>query len=141
MSYNSNYPDVPVDPAYKAFFETFYQTSDTPEAHEKYRDSFTKDATMIMASKECKGADEIFALRKGMWEKVAKRSHNPIEIFPFGPNSNKLMLHGTVDYVLKDDRKAHVDWAAKAVMAKEGGEVKMSFYQVYLDTAAQQNAK
>lgn len=48
------------------------------------------------------------------------------------------MLYGTVAYVLKDGKKAGVDWAARANMVKddEGGGWKMGFYQVYLDTAA-----
>ncbi len=52
-SYKSEYPPgVQVDDGIKAFFEEFYETSDTPDAHEKYADSFTKDATIIMASKK-----------------------------------------------------------------------------------------
>jgi hypothetical protein len=44
------------------------------------------------------------------------------------------MIYGTVEYVLKDGKKASVEWAARAQMArKEGnGEWKMGFYQVYL---------
>ena len=67
-----------------------------------------------------------------MWEKVASRAHNPIKVFPFGSNSDELMLYGTVSYVLKDGRKAEVDWAARAMMTKTDGSVKMKFYQVYL---------
>lgn len=53
--YTSQYPDVPVDPAIKKYFEEFYNTSDTPGADEKYANSFTEDATLIMASKTVKG--------------------------------------------------------------------------------------
>ena len=53
--YTSQFPDIPVDPALKAYFEEFYKTSDTPEAHEKYAESFTEDATLVMASKTVKG--------------------------------------------------------------------------------------
>lgn len=53
--YTSQYPDVPVDPAIKKYFEEFYKTSDTPGADEKYTNSFTEDATLIMASKTVKG--------------------------------------------------------------------------------------
>lgn len=56
-SYTSEYPSIPFDPAYKKFFEGFYATSDTPEAHDKYVDHFTKDATLIMASKKAKGSE------------------------------------------------------------------------------------
>lgn len=67
-----------------------------------------------------------------MWEKVAKRSHTPKKIYPFGPGSDEVMLFGTVDYELKDGKKASVDWSARAHFAQEDGELKMDFYQVYL---------
>jgi hypothetical protein len=52
---------------------------------------------------------EILTLRKGMWEKVASRQHKPLEVFPFGDRGETLMLNGTVDYVLKDGKKAKVE--------------------------------
>ena len=67
-----------------------------------------------------------------MWEKVAKRSHKPIQIYAFGAGSDDVMLHGTVDYVLKDDRKTSTSWGAKAHFTKEDGELRMDFYQVFL---------
>jgi hypothetical protein len=55
-SYVSRYPPViEFDPAYRRFFENFYATSDTAEAHEEYVDYFTKDATLVMASKRVAG--------------------------------------------------------------------------------------
>lgn len=54
-NYTSQWPDVQSDPAYKQFFEQFYAISDTPDAHDKYADQFTKDATLIMASKKAEG--------------------------------------------------------------------------------------
>ncbi|KAI5242282.1 hypothetical protein E4T47_03306 [Aureobasidium subglaciale] len=141
-SYTSEYPaGDKFDPAYKAFFESFYETSDTPDAHEKYSKQFTQDATLIMASKKVQGREEILSLRKGMWEKVNKRKHAAVKVFPFGPSSNEVMLYGTVEYVLKDGREASVDWAARANLVKEDGIVLMNFYQVYLDTAAQNPSK
>jgi hypothetical protein len=57
-SYKSEYPaGVQVDDGIKAFFEEFYKTSDTPDAHEKYADSFTGDATLVMASKKVAGRE------------------------------------------------------------------------------------
>lgn len=40
-----------------AFMNDFYRTSDTEELHEKYVQSFTDDATLIMGPKEAKGTD------------------------------------------------------------------------------------
>lgn len=42
------------------------------------------------------------------------------------------MLHGTVDYVLKEGGDSRVEWAARAHLVVEEGRVKMDFYQVYL---------
>ncbi|CAI6333829.1 unnamed protein product [Periconia digitata] len=132
--YASEYPaNVSFDPAFKKFFEDFYAVSDTPDAHERYVTFFMPDATLVMASKKAVGSDEILALRKGLWEKVSSRVHRPLKIFPYGPNSDQVMLHGTVRYGLKAGGDASVDWAAYARLAKTGdGKVKMGFYQVYL---------
>jgi hypothetical protein len=127
-SYKSEYPPgVQVDDGIKAFFEEFYKTSDTPDAHEKYADSFTKDATIIVASKKAVGSEgmismfsfkynylifllDILQLRKGMWTTIASRLHTPHKIFPFGSGSNEVMLYGNVVYTLKDGRKADASW-------------------------------
>jgi len=140
--YTSEYPkDIGIDPVYTQFLESFYAISDTPDAHEEYVSQFTKNATLIMASKKCVGSSDILALRKGMWEKVSSRSHQPLKIFPFGEGSGEMMLYGVVDYVMKDGKKAGVDWAARGQLVKENGKVKWDYYQVYLDTAAQNSAK
>ena len=57
-SYKSEYPQgVEIDDGIKTFFEEFYKTSDTPHIHEKYADSFTENATLIMASKKGVGRE------------------------------------------------------------------------------------
>ncbi|MCJ1369412.1 hypothetical protein MMC20_000623 [Loxospora ochrophaea] len=124
----------------QAFFTEFYKTSDTPDAHEKYADAFTEDATFILASKTAKGRAEILALRKAMWEHIAGRSHQPAKLFLLGagPLANEVMLYGTVAYKRKNNSENEVDWAARAHLIRgEDGVIKMDFYQVYLDTAAQ----
>lgn len=78
---------------------------------------------------------EILAVRKGLWEKVSGRLHKPLKVFPYGTNADEVMLFGTVDYELKDGRKANVDWSAHAHLVKQEGKVKMDFYQVYLVSA------
>jgi hypothetical protein len=130
-SYKSEYPPgVQVDDGIKAFFEEFYTTSDTPDAHDRYADSFTQDATLVVASKKGVGREgiliqhtlvnppstgsnillEILQIRKGMWAVVASRLHTPIKIFPFGSGSEEVMLYGTVAYTLKDGKKANVSF-------------------------------
>ncbi|TKA23839.1 hypothetical protein B0A50_06974 [Salinomyces thailandicus] len=130
-----------VKPEIQKYFESFYEISDTPDAHQKYSEQFTKNAKLIMASNEANGRDEILKVRTGMWEKVAKRLHKPQKIFSFASGSDEVMLFGTVDYELRDGKKAHVDWSARSHFAQEDGELKMDFYQVYLDTAAMSRAK
>lgn len=71
-------------------------------------------------------------MRHGMWEKVAKRSHKPAQLFSFGAGSDDIMLYGTVGYELKDGKSTTVEWAARAHFVEEGGVLKMDFYQVYL---------
>jgi hypothetical protein len=57
-SYRSEYPSgIAVDAGIQEFFEKFYDISDTPNIHEKYVNSFTKDATFILATKVSKGHD------------------------------------------------------------------------------------
>jgi hypothetical protein len=56
----SNYrseTQLDLDPDFKSFFQDFYATSDTPDAHEHYVKYFTPDATLIMASKKAVGED------------------------------------------------------------------------------------
>jgi hypothetical protein len=62
-SYTSEYPSgSDFDSEYKSFFERFYETSDTPGAHEKYSKQFTQDATLIMASKKVQGREGMHIL-------------------------------------------------------------------------------
>lgn len=69
-SYASDYPDLPFDPAYKKYFEDFYATSDTPDAHEEYVGFFTSDATVVVASKHVKGEAGLCPLLRRMWPLV-----------------------------------------------------------------------
>jgi len=62
-SYKSEYPaGVEIDAGIKTFFEEFYKLSDTPEAHEQYANSFTKDATVVMGIKKVVGRPGDFHL-------------------------------------------------------------------------------
>ncbi|KAM3419159.1 hypothetical protein BST61_g5103 [Cercospora zeina] len=141
--YSASIPsDGTVKPEIQSFFESFYAISDTPDAHERYADQFTPDGILIMASNKVQGRDDIIKMRHDMWGKVATRSHKPAQLYAFGSGADDIMLHGTVDYTLQDGRSTTVDWSARAHFSQvAGGELKMDFYQVYLDTAAMANAK
>ncbi|RHZ56915.1 uncharacterized protein CDV56_105978 [Aspergillus thermomutatus] len=132
----------PTATAMISFLESFYQTSDTESQHSQYVASFTPDATLIMGPKVANGADEILTLRHSLWTHVASRKHFPQKIY-FG-GERELMLYGTVRYVLKAEpgREVEVPWAGRVVFddGEEAG-LRMRFYQVYLDTAAQSGKK
>lgn len=48
---------MPVLDGIPEFFQSFYQISDTADAHTKYLSYFTKDATFIIAAKRSNGHD------------------------------------------------------------------------------------
>ncbi|OQN97541.1 hypothetical protein B0A48_16695 [Cryoendolithus antarcticus] len=136
---------VPKDIA--SFFSDFYKISDTEAAHEDYADALTSDGVLTMGSKRVTGragqslsSPYILALRKAMWEKVSSRSHYPLKIFSFAPLSEEggeVMLYGTVDYGLRDGKKAEgIEWAARAKLVRVEVRLRMSEYQVYLDPGA-----
>lgn len=80
---------------------------------------------------------QILSFRHGLWSGPVKtRKHSISKIYPFGDNSNEVMLYGTVDYVLKNGKDVTVEWAGRAVLTEERDEKwKMHFYQVYMDSA------
>lgn len=56
--YQASVPgDNSVKPEIQSYFERFYEISDTPDAHQKYSEQFTKDAKLIMASNQANGRD------------------------------------------------------------------------------------
>ncbi|KAB8068329.1 hypothetical protein BDV29DRAFT_199480 [Aspergillus leporis] len=124
-----------------SFLESFYATSDTESQHDKYVESFTDDAILIMGSKVAKGSEEIRGLRHGLWTHVKARKHFPTRVY-FG-GERELMLYGTVRYVLKADpgNEVEVPWAGRVVFGDEWKGLKMRFYQVYLDPTAQSGKK
>ena len=133
--------DHGIDHQIPDFFTKFYKVSDDPEQHEEYAKSITDDGTLIMGTKKATGYKEILEARKALWSGPVKtRKHTLKKIFPFGDNSNELMLFGTVKYVLKNGKEVTVDWAARALMAHAKAGLKMGFYQVYLDSAPVVNA-
>lgn len=93
--YTSRYPDVPVDPALKKYFEDFYKTSDTPGADEKYANSFTEDATLTMASKTVTG-------RSGM--KAVENMPLNAELRPWYPLSIASSLPTVANMAVLSDR-------------------------------------
>jgi len=148
-TYHAELPSLTIDPDIPKFFEKFYATSDNPseQAHEEYARSFTDHAPVIMAAKKVQGYAEILEFRKGLWSgPVVSRLHTVEKIFPFGDNSNEVMLYGTVKYGLKNGKTVVVDWSGRALLVKAAGPagtkkaMRMSFYQVYMDPTVVANA-
>ncbi|KAH7358801.1 hypothetical protein B0T11DRAFT_341029 [Plectosphaerella cucumerina] len=138
-SYESEWPQgVTVDQDLVAFFRSFYEISDIEGVVDQYVDQFTPDATFIPATRTLKGHDQIRAIRAAQWQKVGKRTHSIDKIFPFGSNSNELMLYGTVAMESQEGSKGSLDWAARAIVSKDApdGKYRLKFYQVYLDYGA-----
>ncbi len=132
-SYTFSTPSsTPVDPGIVSFLEKFYEVSDTPSSHEEYADSFADDATFMIGVKQVKDKEDIYTMRKGMWEAVTSRKHTVYKVFPYGEKADELMLYGRVQYGFKDGREVGVDWGARAEMVKDGGKWKFQYYQVYL---------
>ncbi|KPI41928.1 uncharacterized protein AB675_5311 [Cyphellophora attinorum] len=141
-TYKGSTPST-IDPRIVDFYAEFYRISDDPseQSHTAYADSVTKDGTLIMGLKKAQGYDEILELRKGLWSGPVKtRKHTLKQIFPFGEGSKEVMLHGSVDYGLKNGKDVNVEWAGRAVLVEDGGKLKMREYQVYLDSAPVVNA-
>ncbi|PWY70658.1 hypothetical protein BO83DRAFT_447413 [Aspergillus eucalypticola CBS 122712] len=130
-----DYPLIPFDPAYKRFLNEFYLRMDSPNEHEKYSQCFTPDATVIMGEREARGREGIYALRKALWNPTKRCTHRLKQVFPYGPNSNVAMVHGTLDCVFKDGSAKTVDWAARChfVMLDR---VYLSRYQIYIASDA-----
>lgn len=143
-TYKGATPSNPqLDARVSEFYENFYRVSDDPseQSHTEYTESLTKDGTLIMGTKKATGHDNILELRKGLWSGPVKtRKHTLKQIFPFGDNSKNVMLHGHVDYGLKNGKAVNVEWAARAELVEVDGKLKMKEYQVYLDSAPVVNA-
>ncbi|KAJ5083156.1 hypothetical protein N7456_012583 [Penicillium angulare] len=144
MSYRIEYDTALAPPRgadIVAFMNDFYNTSDNEALHDRYVQSFTDSATLIMGPKEAQGTDAIRTLRHGLWTHVATRKHTPTRIFFSGVD--EIMLYGGVNYRLKasPENDVYVPWAGRVVfdLGQEG--IKMKFYQVYLDPSAQSGKK
>ncbi|RDK46812.1 hypothetical protein M752DRAFT_261774 [Aspergillus phoenicis ATCC 13157] len=135
------YPLIPFDPAYKRFLNEFYLLMDAPNEHERYIQCFTPDATVLMRGKEVHGREGIFTLRKALWNPTKQCTHRIKQVFPYGPNSNVAMVHGTLDCVFNDGSVKTGDWAARCHFVMRD-RVYLSRYQIYMagDTAGKPKA-
>ena len=77
---------------------------------------------------------ELRDLRERMWEVVASRKHTLTKAFPgsFGKaGEQEVMLFGEVAREKKDGSSGVFSWAGHAVLRKESGDWKFSYYRVW----------
>ncbi|PWY69109.1 hypothetical protein BO70DRAFT_432604 [Aspergillus heteromorphus CBS 117.55] len=135
ISPEPEYPDIPFNHNHKAFLREFYHITDDPHDFDGYVDSFTPDATVILGTRKFQGREEIRQLLVCMWDAIEKRTHRPLQVFPFGRGLDVVMIHRTVEYVFKDGGQKTVDWAARCQLAELRGS-RIRSYQVYLSDSA-----
>lgn len=88
MSYQIAYDTAQAPPrgaALVAFMEDFYRTSDTESLHEKYVQSFTEDATLIMGPKEAKGASGMLPLLSPNTHLISRLQSTHLRNYPAKP--------------------------------------------------------
>ncbi|GAA6007593.1 hypothetical protein JCM10207_006397 [Rhodosporidiobolus poonsookiae] len=121
-----------LSPTQVSFVESFYRVSDQPDAVDDYLSFLTDDVHFVMGLNAVQGAGAVRKIRETMWGGVATRRHKP-ELVVASEDGKIFMLHGTVDYGLRNGKTVdNVGWAAKMEFA-EGSELKMKRYQVWLD--------
>ncbi|GAA5987252.1 hypothetical protein JCM11641_003381 [Rhodosporidiobolus odoratus] len=121
------------------FVDDFYKVSDKPDAVDEYLSFLTSDVTFIMGLNGVEGSAAVRKIRENMWNGVKSRHHKP-EILLASEDGKTFMLHGTVDYGLRNGTSVNsVGWAGKMEFA-EGSELKLKRYQVWLDGALLSNA-
>lgn len=85
---------------------------------------------------------EIRELRERMWSVVKDRKHSVSKAFPgqfkgshsgsHGDVECEFMLLGDAEFVTRDGRLIEVDWAAHAVVRREGQEWKIEKYRIWI---------
>ncbi|KAI5479779.1 hypothetical protein MNV49_002591 [Pseudohyphozyma bogoriensis] len=116
------------------FIKDFYKVSDEPTSVDKYLSFLSEDVKFIMGPAIINGAPGVREMRKKMWEGVVSRHHKPAQVYVFGEGEGDLMIHGTLDFGLRNGGFVpEVGWAARMLFDDEGK--KMKLYQVWLDTS------
>ncbi|KAF7983727.1 hypothetical protein HWV62_19681 [Athelia sp. TMB] len=141
-NYTSAYPTgASYDPSLTELLETFYKSADLPpgEDQEVYVNSFTEDAILQIGDKiNARGRDEIVQAKKDMWTYVARREHDPVQVFPgkFG-DVDELMLHGSAKlWAREGGAESEINWSGHMRLAKQDGGLKIQEYHVHMVSTA-----
>ncbi|ETS80764.1 hypothetical protein PFICI_08293 [Pestalotiopsis fici W106-1] len=141
--YNPAFPrSIAAEDKIRAFVSNFYQISDDPTKNEEWVSHFLPDAVLVMGPDRAEGVNvrepEIRKIREKMWEKVAARKHQPLKVFESnfaddgGAQVTEYMLYGDLVYKLKTGESQGVSWAGNMVLKQVEGELKFSYYRVYI---------
>ncbi|KAK6197615.1 uncharacterized protein RJT21DRAFT_123443 [Scheffersomyces amazonensis] len=117
------------------FITNFYKISDLkpPTENDPYLNFVSESPTIVMGSNKFEGRANIAAMRKGMWTFVTHRHHVPQNVSTV-VEDKRYLVNGYVEYTLTNGKQLSTDWAAYIEFG-EGLELKLNYYQVYLDTA------
>ncbi|GAA6008308.1 nuclear transport factor 2 family protein [Rhodotorula paludigena] len=140
MGYSDFSAPASLPQAKRDFLAAFYRTSDQPDAIDDYLAFLAPDVDFIMGLNAVRGHQAVRKIRENMWGGVQTRRHQPHAVFvqdargdgDHDDGARQLMLHGTVDYGLRNGKTVDaVGWAALVVFADSDGtsELKMKRYQ------------
>ncbi|KAK3166848.1 hypothetical protein OEA41_009973 [Lepraria neglecta] len=126
------FPDNYTDTAIKKFLKDYFESSNTPNAHEETGSYFTENGVFCI---------EILALRERMWDSVPGREHRAHRIFPFQTNketkNEEFMVYGTVTYKHHDGAHKDTGWGGRMELAKDhkSGQQKIAILHCFLVSA------
>ncbi|CAO1621743.1 unnamed protein product [Sympodiomycopsis kandeliae] len=96
------------------FIREFYAISDDESRHEDYVNSFVSESEgvqfQIGPMKPATNSAGILSWRKEKWLPVAERNHIIKDVFAHPSKLNEYMLHGEVEYSLKDGSSGKASW-------------------------------
>jgi len=138
---STSFQPSPLLPEVKAnFIKGFYAVSDDPTKLDDYVAHFTPDAEVKMGiAPSATGAEGIRKLRSSMWSVIATRHHRPMGVYVLDAEAREVMVYGDLDLGLKNGERVYIQWSGRIVFGP-GPDLKMSFYQVYMDTGPIQAA-
>ncbi|RSM01871.1 hypothetical protein CDV31_011155 [Fusarium ambrosium] len=122
--------DSVLDPAIKAHIASLYYAVDNKEL-ERWGSHFTEDAELKKGATNVKGRENLIELVTKSWAVVQSRDHTVYKVFPFGANSDEVMMHGRSHNVSLDGVKSTFTWAARMHFRKGGdGSVLIDKYTI-----------
>ncbi|KAJ5899980.1 hypothetical protein N7495_004724 [Penicillium taxi] len=124
--------DSVLNPAIKSHIKTLYTALDSKDM-QTWGAHFAEDAEMTMGPFTVKGRDSLIEAVTGTSADIKTRDHTIDSVFPFGPDADEVMLHGSCDSVTKDDQASTSTWAAIMHFKRSGHEdVLVDRYTVFV---------